>query len=79
MQKARQLPKPYLKPVKLYIIFQTNDKRHWDIDNRVKVIQDCLQLAEIIKDDTQVDFLCVERQREHVKIQTLLNVKTIEE
>ena len=33
----------------------------WDIDNRVKALQDCLSLAGIIKDDAQVQVLHVER------------------
>ena len=47
--------------VELRIVFTTNDKRKWDIDNRVKALQDCLSLAGVIKDDSQLDALHVKR------------------
>lgn len=52
---------PYSKPVQLFITFFTNDHKRWDIDNRVKALQDCLNLAGIIKDDSQINLLHVER------------------
>ncbi|MBR0251160.1 MAG: RusA family crossover junction endodeoxyribonuclease [Synergistaceae bacterium] len=52
---------PYLEPIELRITFITKDKRRWDIDNRVKALQDCLSMAGIIKDDKQVNILHVER------------------
>lgn len=52
---------PYPKPVQLFITFITNDHKRWDIDNRVKTLQDCLNLAGIIKDDSQINLLHVER------------------
>ena len=48
-------------PVELKIIFTTTTRRKWDIDNRVKALQDCLSKAGVIKDDTQIDILHVER------------------
>ena len=53
---------PYEKPVEFRIILSSNDNRRWDIDNRVKALQDCLSMAGIIKDDRQVDILHVERK-----------------
>ena len=47
--------------VGLFIIFTTSSRRRWDIDNRVKALQDCLAPAGVIHDDTQVDLLHVER------------------
>ena len=47
----------------LYLYFSQKTKRCWDIDNRVKSIQDCLQKADVIKNDSQIDILHVERQR----------------
>lgn len=43
------------------IIFTTDDKRRWDIDNRVKAVQDCLSIAGVIRDDSQLDELHIER------------------
>ena len=36
--------------------------RKWDLDNRLKALQDCLQMAGIIEDDSQIDFITVERE-----------------
>ena len=47
--------------IELRIKFQTDNKRRWDIDNRVKALQDCLSMAGVIWDDSQVDMLYVER------------------
>ena len=47
--------------LELFITFKTDDKRRWDIDNRVKALQDCLSIAGVIQDDSQVDALHVKR------------------
>ena len=47
--------------IEIYITFTTDNKRRWDIDNRVKALQDCLSMAGVIRDDSQVDSLHVER------------------
>lgn len=52
---------PCIDTIEVRITFITNDKRKWDIDNRVKALQDCLSMAGIIKDDKQVNILHVER------------------
>ena len=52
-------------PVFLSIYFYPSNKRRWDIDNRVKALQDCLEKAGIIHDDSQIDALFV--KREHAK------------
>ncbi len=52
----------YTKPVELFIKFFTNNKKRWDIDNRVKALQDCLSIAGVIRDDTQIDELHVKRE-----------------
>ena len=36
------------------MIFTVNNKRRWDIDNRLKALFDCLEDARVIKDDAQV-------------------------
>ena len=68
---------PYELPVELRITFMTTDRRRWDIDNRVKALQDCLSLAGVLKDDRQVEILHVERQ--YVKKQaTYIEVRAID-
>ena len=53
---------PYELPIELRLIFTANNRRRWDIDNRVKALQDCLSLAGVLKDDRQVEILHVERK-----------------
>ena len=52
---------PYLGPVALHIVMTARSRRRWDLDNRVKAVQDCLQMAGIIKDDSQITELVVRR------------------
>lgn len=47
--------------IEMRLTFQTNNHMRWDIDNRVKALQDCLSLAGVIIDDSQLDTLHVER------------------
>lgn len=53
---------PCKTPIEFRIILTAKDKRRWDIDNRVKALQDCLSMGGVIKDDTQVNILYVERK-----------------
>ena len=69
---------PFTGRVAIHIIFTAKDKRRWDIDNRMKAIQDCLSMAGIIKDDSQIDEIYIER-RYTEKISTTLILKSIEE
>ena len=46
----------------LSIYFYPGNKRRWDIDNRVKALQDCLEKAGIIQNDSQIDALFVKRE-----------------
>lgn len=62
MAMAKTNRKPYGGDVSLEIVFQTADRRRWDIDNRVKALQDCLAMAGVIEDDRQIQRLHVERQ-----------------
>lgn len=48
--------------IEMHLVFQTNNRRCWDIDNRVKALQDCLSIAGVIRDDSQLDALHVERK-----------------
>lgn len=67
----------YIEPVELRITFTTNDRRKWDVDNRVKALQDCLSLAGVIEDDRQINILHAERQQGK-KTATLIEVKAID-
>ena len=62
LQRAYGNKSPYSGPVALDIIFTARNKRRWDIDNRVKPLQDCLAMAGIIEDDSQIDLLIVKRR-----------------
>lgn len=58
-QRAREWP--FSGRVALSIVFTVSDKRRWDIDNRVKAVQDCLELAGVIENDSQIDKMEVKR------------------
>ena len=45
----------------LSILFETSNRRRWDIDNRVKALQDCLSAAGVIHEDTQIEELHMKR------------------
>lgn len=47
--------------IEMRLVFTTDNHRRWDIDNRVKALQDCLSVAGVIRDDSQLDALHVER------------------
>ena len=70
---------PYMGNVSLYVEFSQKDRRRWDIDNRVKALQDCLSMAGIIKDDRQIDFLQVERRYKTDKTSTRLILTPMEQ
>ena len=57
---------PYLGRAELKIEYRTKDKRRWDIDNRVKALQDCLIASGVLKDDCQIDSLHVQRVHSNV-------------
>ena len=52
---------PYGGDVELRVYLIAADRRKWDIDNRVKAVQDCLQAGGVLKDDRQVQRLLLER------------------
>lgn len=54
--------KPRLESdVEMWILFESSNRRRWDVDNRIKAVQDCLQAAGILKDDCQVTRLVADR------------------
>ena len=75
MAAAKTTPKPYGGDVALEGVFRTADRRRWDLDNRVKALQDCLAMAGVIEDDRQIQRLHVERQ---AGIQTATVVTVLE-
>lgn len=52
---------PYSDEVALSVEFMTNNKRKWDVDNRLKALIDCLPKAGIIRDDRQVASIQAQR------------------
>lgn len=48
--------------LELQIKFISGSRRKWDMDNRIKALQDCLQDAGVIEDDAQIDSLIVRRE-----------------
>ena len=62
------------KELEVRIEFTTKDHRKWDIDNRIKPLQDCLERAGIIENDRQIEKLEVERkygEQDKTRIQIL--------
>lgn len=41
-------------PTSVKIVFTSKNHLPWDVDNRIKVLQDCLAPAGVIKNDKQV-------------------------
>ena len=73
---ARRCVGPYLGPVALHIVMTSRTQRRWDLDNRVKAVQDCLQMAGIIKDDSQITELVVRRDPMPMLDRTTIKVMT---
>ena len=65
---------PYRDRATLTVNFTAQDKRNWDIDNRLKALIDCLVMAGVIKNDNQIDILHVTRKKgTENKTQIILN------
>ena len=55
--------KPTIKTtLEVMIEFISKDHRKWDIDNRIKPLQDCLERAGVIENDRQIESLHVKRK-----------------
>ena len=63
MRDAWQGREAYDGAVSLDVKFRVKDRRRWDIDNRLKVLQDCLMTGGVIEDDSQIKELHVKRER----------------
>ena len=46
----------------IFIALYPANRRKFDIDNRIKAVQDALQLAGVFLDDEQIDFIWVVRR-----------------
>ena len=53
---------PYKCDVILDIIIERKTRRKWDLDNRIKSIQDCLAPAGIIENDCQVKTIRADKE-----------------
>ena len=52
---------PHEGEVHLDMIFHSRSRRRSDLDNRIKAVQDCLIMAGILADDSQVKALSAQR------------------
>ena len=52
---------PYRNRAEVSIEFTVQDRRAWDIDNRIKSLLDCFEMAGVLKNDSQIDSLHVKR------------------
>lgn len=71
LAKKWQSRAPCPDDIEFCIEFTVKTRRKWDIDNRVKALQDCLSMAGIIEDDSQVQVLHVERRKGEVDMTRL--------
>ena len=65
---------PYEGRVSVFITMTAKDRRRWDLDNRLKAVQDCLQIAGVLKDDSQIDELWITREPIPKKDETRIKV-----
>lgn len=54
MREANHSPAPYAGHVALEIGLTSKNRVRWDVDNRIKALQDCLSAAGVLRDDVQV-------------------------
>ena len=62
MDAFRKNNEPWDGPASVEIFFTSKDHRPWDVDNRIKVLQDCLAPAGVIVNDKQVVELYARRK-----------------
>ena len=51
----------YTGEVAVYIEFVKSNRRKWDIDNRLKAIFDCFEVAGVIENDAQISSILAQR------------------
>lgn len=54
MRNAWGGKKPYTDVVEVHVLFTVSNNRRWDVDNRLKALQDCLVYGGVIHDDSQI-------------------------
>jgi len=62
LRRGRSGDAPYAGRVSCNIILTTKTKRRMDCDNRIKAVQDCLAVAGVLLDDSQIWALNVTRR-----------------
>ena len=62
MRREWKTRPPIRTSLEVRIEFTTKDHRKWDIDNRIKPLQDCLERAGVIENDRQIESLHVKRK-----------------
>ena len=65
--------------LQLYVELTASNKRRWDLDNRIKSLQDALQHAGVYEDDAQIDRLVAYRMVVGDKDRTRVVISNIEE
>lgn len=61
----------YMGEVEVHVDFVKSTQRKWDIDNRLKVLFDCFEMAGVIADDAQISKIWAQRL-EGVKDSTVI-------
>lgn len=69
---------PINRPCQLEIVYYFKDRRKRDLDNLNKTLQDCLEKAYIIKDDS-LFFRIVIEKRFHTEERVDIRIKQLEE
>lgn len=72
---SSKVQNPYEGDVSLEVVYYPSDNRAWDVDNRVKALQDCLAPAGVIRNDKQVKRLIVERRGKVEQSKTVVTVR----
>lgn len=62
LNAIKQIPVPLDKEISITVYLHPPDKRKRDIDNPIKVLLDSLVRAGLIKDDSQISRLLIERR-----------------